>query len=319
MEQSKEIDKSTESVKELPLIKTIIYYIWELFKDTLDTFQNRRYIRTKWWRKQIIKTKNWKYKIEWQEESYDGIKQLPYQEHIKVRNWNEWKLLWPDLNTLIDFPSNSSKVIRIDDIDATPYEWIYIITNQWKKTIIGRNWDSLLENNNYYSNIEARNLWGELWTVFIAWNINENWNKMDNKTWEIKDHTETTISNENWKKMNNKTWEIKESTGTTILNEDWKEMAKKTWEIKDFRETTIFNNEWKKILGPINIIHINNKPVIDSIEGWLLVKTNSWRIITKNNEETKKFEDIKLRYINWEPKITQYKENWERLPYNTLK
>ena len=158
MKPNIETSESSESEEKLPLIKAIKYYTWERWKYIIDTLQLSRYIRTKWWRKQIIKTKNWKYKIEWQEESYDGIKQLPYQEHIKVRNWNEWKLLWPDLNTLIDFPSNSLKVIRIDDIDATPYEWIYIITNQWKKTIIDRNWDSLLENNNYYSNIEARQL-----------------------------------------------------------------------------------------------------------------------------------------------------------------
>ena len=262
---SEEIDKSTKSKEKLPLK----YYIWERRKDVRDTLQIRRYIRTKWWRKQIIKTKNWKYKIEWQEESYDGIKQLPYQEHIKVRNWNDWKLLWPDLNTLIDFPSNSSKVIRIDDIDATPYEWIYIITNQWKKTIIDRNWDSLLENNNYYSNIEARQLWNL--STFIAWNTKKNWEKM----------------------------------------------IKRTWEIKDFIETTIFNTKWQKILGPTNIIHINNKPVIDSIwKDWLLMKTDSWRIIVKNNKIIKKFQDIKLRYIKWKPIITQYKRNWRRLSYN---
>ena len=94
-------------------------------------------------------------------------------------------------------------------------------------------------------------------------------------------------------------------------------MIKRTWEIKDFIETTIFNTKWQKILGPTNIIHINNKPVIDSIwKDWLLMKTDSWRIIVKNNKIIKKFQDIKLRYIKWKPIITQYKRNWRRLSYN---
>lgn len=261
---SEEIDKSTKSEEKLPLK----YYIWERRKDVRDTLQLWRYIRTKWWRKKIIKTKiktKQKYKIEWQEKYYDEIIQEPEQENIKVRKGKKWWLLGPDLSPLL--------ITKYESADHKSYEWKYIVTNNSYNEIIYK-WKKILKTKKI-NTIESRNL-RELWIIFLV--INK---------WNIKSIEEN-------------------------------------GEIKKFVETTIFDKNWKKMLGPTNIICINNKPVIDSIESWLLVKTDSWRIITQDNENPIILEDIILRYINKKPTIIWYKQNWkrhkkEKAPYFTPK